>query len=216
MLNSPNLHEVLLWVIKDLHSKGWSTGTAGNFSAVLQREPLTLLMTPSGIDKGLVRSQDLVEINEAGAVVKGTGKPSSETLLHLTIVRETGMGAIIHTHSVFNTILSQHFLPEGKLILTGYEMLKGLEGILTHETIVNIPIWPNSQDMQQLSQIVGSHLRLNSHYGNEEMSFPRTYGFLLAGHGLYTWGETLFHARRHLEILEFLFEVTYRQLVLAD
>lgn len=112
MLHSPNLQEALLWVIEDIHSKGWSTGTAGNFSAVLQREPLTLLMSSSGIDKGLVRAQDLVEINETGAVVKGTGKASAETLLHLTIVWETGTGAVLHTHSVFNTILSQHFLSD--------------------------------------------------------------------------------------------------------
>ena len=36
------------------------------------------------------------------------------------------------------------------------------------------------------------------------------YGFLLAGHGLYTWGKTIAEAKRHIEVLEFLFEVVYK------
>lgn len=199
-----DLRGALSRVIKEIHGKGWATGTGGNFSAVESREPLTLLMAPSGVDKGSVAPEDLIRVDAQGAVLAGSGKASAETLLHLAIVQATGAGAVLHTHSVFNTLLSVVYQAQGQLAIAGYEMLKGLEGITTHDTTVSIPILPNSQDMRQVSQEVRQLLA----------STPRTYGVLLAGHGLYTWGDTLFQARRHLEILEFLFELTYRKLAL--
>jgi methylthioribulose-1-phosphate dehydratase len=202
MLHSTDLSEALCWVISDLHAKGWATGTGGNFSAVLASDPLTLLMAPSGVDKGLVKPADLIQVNAAGEVIQGEGRASAETLLHLAIAQTTGAGAILHTHSFFSTLLSEAFCSQGELTLTGYEMLKGLEGITSHEAIVHLPILPNSQDMHHLSQAILPLLK------------TAPYGFLLAGHGLYTWGSTLFQARRHLEILEFLFELTYRKLTL--
>jgi methylthioribulose-1-phosphate dehydratase len=208
-MHSEKLRESLSWVIQDIHGKGWATGTGGNFSAVLQRDPLVLLMAPSGVDKGFVQPQDLIEVDRQGQVIGGEGKASAETLLHLAIVQATQTGAVLHTHSVLNTILSELFLPQGELVLTGYEMLKGLEGIRTHEAIVKVPILPNCQDMEVVSEQARSFLPTAD--ASDRLG---CYGFLLAGHGLYTWGETLFQARRHLEILEFLFEVTYRKLMI--
>lgn len=199
-----DLRQALSWVIKDIHGKGWARGTGGNFSAVESRDPLTLLMAPSGVDKGSVAPEDLIQVDQQGNVLAGSGKASAETLLHLAIVTATGAGAVLHTHSVFNTLLSMVYQTQGQLAIAGYEMLKGLEGITTHDTTVQIPILPNSQDMQQVSCDVRQLLA----------STPQTHGVLLAGHGLYTWGDTLFQARRHLEILEFLFELTYRKLAL--
>lgn len=203
-LESSNLRESFAWVICDIHAKGWARGTGGNFSAVQTRDPLVLLMAPSGIDKGLVTPTDLIEVDRRGTVIQGSGKASAETLLHLAIVEETGAAAVLHTHSVFNTLLSELYAEQGQLTLAGYEMLKGLEGIRTHETSVAIPVLANAQEMAKLSQQVRGLLG----------SSPPPYGFLLAGHGLYTWGDSLFQARRHLEILEFLFELTYRKLML--
>ena len=204
MLNSTDLRESLAWVIGDIHAKGWAAGTGGNFSAVLERQPLRLLMSPSGVDKGLVRSQDLIEISEQGQVLAGTGKASAETLLHLAIVQATGAGAVLHAHSVFNTLLSRHFEAEGKIAIAGYEMLKGLSGITTHTASVALPIFANHQDMAYLSQQI------------QPLLTTAPYGFLLAGHGLYAWGETLFEARRHLETWEFLLEITYREIALGS
>lgn len=203
MLHSPDQRAALSWVIQDIHRKGWATGTGGNFSVVASRDPLTLLMAPSGVDKGLIAPTDLIRVNAQGQVLDGNGKASAETQLHLAIVAETGAGAVLHTHSVFNTLLSVVYAPQGAVAIAGYEMLKGLEGILTHDTTVQIPVLPNSQDLEQLSQEVRPLLRQEA-----------PYGILLVGHGLYAWGNTLFQARRHLEILEFLFELTYRKLTL--
>ncbi|WP_008311013.1 methylthioribulose 1-phosphate dehydratase [Leptolyngbya sp. PCC 6406] len=204
MLHNPDPRIALSWVIQDIHRRGWATGTGGNFSAVLGRYPLRLLMAPSGVDKGLVQPQDLIEVDAQAQVIGGSGKASAETLLHLAIVKERGAGAVLHTHSVFNTLLSMHYAPQGEIAIAGYEMLKGLEGVTTHNITVALPIVPNSQDMAEISQTVRALL--------QQPTPP--YGILLAGHGLYTWGKTLFQARRHLEILEFLLELTYRKLTL--
>ncbi|PZO52288.1 MAG: methylthioribulose 1-phosphate dehydratase [Phormidesmis priestleyi] len=198
--------EALAGAIANIHEKGMAQGTGGNFSAVIGSQPTRLLMSPSGVDKGTVAPAALIEVDHAGRVVAGEGAASAETLLHLEIVAMTGAKAILHTHSVFGTLLSMHALKQEKLEFFGYEMLKGIEGVKTHETLVELPIVENSQDMRLLSQTVVQLLTQK----------PHLYAFLVAGHGLYVWGDSLFQARRHLEIFEFLLELTYRNLVLSS
>ena len=204
MLHSNDLRMALSWVIQDLHQRGWATGTGGNFSCVSEQNPWRLLMAPSGVDKGLVSPSDLIEVDASGQVVSGIGRASAETLVHLAILQQTGAASVLHTHSVFGTLLSKVYETQGAIAIAGWEMLKGLEGITSHDVTVTLPILPNSQDMAAMGDRVRQELQAN----------PQTHGILLAGHGLYTWGETLFQARRHVEILEFLFELSYRQLLL--
>ncbi len=179
------------------YGRGWVLGTSGNFSAVLAREPLRLAITASGADKGGLTAAHFLEIDHAGKALRGRGKPSAEALLHTTIARARRAGAVLHTHSVWSTLLSQAFAHEGGVGITGYEMLKGLDGVSTHEHREWLPILENSQDMGELASQVEAALDRN----------PRSHGFLLRGHGLYTWGRDLTEARRHVEILEFLLEV---------
>jgi methylthioribulose-1-phosphate dehydratase len=204
MLNSDDPRLALSWAIADIHRKGWATGTGGNFSLVLKRDPLVLLMAPSGVDKGLVQPEDLIEVDCQARVIAGKGKASAETFLHLAIAK-TGAGAILHTHSLFNTLLSDLFVCNGEVLFCGNEMLKGLAGISTHEQEVSLPILPNSQDMRQMGEIVAEYMATKPN---------QAHGILLAGHGLYAWGDNLFEARRHLEILEFLLELTYHRILL--
>ena len=189
-----------------IHGRGWAPGTGGNFSCVVQSQPLKLLMAPSGVDKGSVLPTDLITVNAQGEVVQGAGKASAETRVHIAIAEtlianHRSIGAVFHSHSVFNTLMSERYLAAGQMILSGYEMLKGLEGITTHESQVMLPILPNTQDMVALSQWVAEQIS----------STTPLYGILLAGHGLYTWGPTIFATKRHLEILEFLLEVAYHK-----
>jgi len=193
----------LCQVMAAIHQRGWCDGTGGNFSVVLSWAPLMLLMAPSGVDKGAVAPADLIVVDERGQVVRGSGKASAETLLHLAIVSSTHAGAVLHTHSQAATLLSR--LEEqraGQVVVEGLEMLKGLEGIRSHVGQVAIPILPNSQNMEQLSVAARPLLAQAPH------------GLLISGHGLYAWGATLAQAQRHLEILEFLLEQRWRQLLL--
>jgi methylthioribulose-1-phosphate dehydratase len=180
--------------------RGWVLGTGGNFSSVLSSDPLRLAITPTGSHKGELNPTDILEIDEAGEVLRGNSRPSFEYMLHLAIIRARGARAVLHTHSIWATILSRREALQRGLAIEGYEMLKGLEGVSDHRHREWIPILPNSQDMVRLGATVEATLEEN----------PDIHGFLLERHGLYTWGPTLSVARRHVEIIEFLLEVVGR------
>src|ERR1051326_6524061 len=147
-----NAPEHLVELGRDFHRRGWVLGTSGNFSAVIQREPLRIAITASSLDKGRLSATDILEIDSEGKVLApSAGKPSAETLLHVAIVRTLGAGAVLHTHSVWSTILSDYHVGHGGFFIEGYEMLKGLEGVKTHEHGEWLPILENSQDMQTLA-----------------------------------------------------------------
>lgn len=190
-------------VMAAIHQRGWCDGTGGNFSVVLSQAPLELLMAPSGVDKGTVAPADLIVVDEEGQVIRGSGKASAETLLHLAILSSTHAAAVLHTHSQAATLLSRLEVERtGQVVVGGLEMLKGLEGIRSHAGQIAIPVLPNSQDMEQLSEAARPLLAQAPH------------GLLIAGHGLYAWGTSLPQAQRHLEILEFLLEQQWRQMLL--
>ena len=99
--------EELSATMKLLHRRGWCDGTGGNFSVVVAHDPLRLLMAPSGVDKGSVQPEQLIEVNSSGEVTRGVGNASAETLLHLRIIHCCGAGAVLHTHSLAATLLSK-------------------------------------------------------------------------------------------------------------
>jgi methylthioribulose-1-phosphate dehydratase len=187
-----------------LHARGWLLGTSGNLSAVIQSEPLQMAMSPSGVDKGALTVEQVLLVDGEARVINGGGKPSDETLLHLAIVKQRRAGAVLHTHSVWNTILSDLFANRNGVAIEGYEMLKGLAGVHTHEHREWLPIIGNSQDMGELAATIDAVL-------NEQ---PNAHGFLLHKHGLYAWGKDLREARQHIEILEFLLEALGRTMEL--
>ena len=125
--------------------------------------------------------------------------------LHLAVAQSRSAGAVLHTHSVWSTVLSELYGAERGLRLTGFEMLKGLEGVRTHEHSEWVPILENDQDIPALAGRVETMLD----------EWPAVHGFLLRGHGLYTWGDDLPRARRHVVILEFLLETTGRMQTLT-
>src|SRR5438477_11462417 len=98
--------ENLIGLGADFYRRGWVLGTSGNFSAVIGRDPLRLAITASSLDKGRLSTNQILEIDQNGRVLNGTGKPSAETLLHIAVVQTTGAEAVLHTHSVWSTLLS--------------------------------------------------------------------------------------------------------------
>jgi methylthioribulose-1-phosphate dehydratase len=188
-------------IAREFHARGWALGTSGNYSAAVTQNPLRLLITSSGLDKSALVERDFLEIDGEGRVLAGTGKPSAEAFLHLAVARVRNAGCILHTHSVWSTLLSERHRNSGGLAIAGYEMLKGLEGVKTHEHREWIPIFENSQEIAALAKRVSEVLEREKD----------AHGFLLSGHGLYTWGVDVAQARRHVEIFEFLFEVLGRR-----
>ena len=195
-----DLAELISEIGRGFYARGWALGTSGNFSSVVSLNPLRLAITSSSVDKSLLTSDQILQINAEGEVVEGLARPSAEALLHLMVVRVRGAGAVLHTHSVWSNIISDAYASDGGVKIESFEMLKGLEGVHTHDHREWLPIIENSQDMAALAHSIEQ--RLNDH--------PDSHGFLLRRHGLYTWGRDLAEAKRHVEILEFLLEVLGR------
>ena len=152
--------EQLVRVGRRFDERGWVMGTSGNFSVVIGRDPLRLAITPSAAFKGELQADQILEMDDRGAPVDAllplgpaSTRPrvSAEALLHLEIVRARGAGAVLHTHSIWATLLSERFAGARGFFIEGYEMLKGLEGVRTHEHREWLPIVENDQDMARLS-----------------------------------------------------------------
>ena len=190
--------EALCRVGRRFDERGWVMGTSGNFSAVVDREPLRIAITPSMAFKGELAAADILEMDEDAANVRpGSARPSAEALIHVEIVRARGAGAVLHTHSIWSTLVSDVHAAQHGFAIEGFEMLKGLDGVRTHEHREWIPIVDNDQDVPRLA--AAARVMLDR--------YPAAHAFLIRRHGLYTWGADLRDAVRHVEILEFLLEV---------
>ena len=192
----------LIRIGQRLDGRGWVLGTSGNFSMVMDEAPLRLAITRSGTQKGDLSVNDILEVGSEGNSIGTTaGLPSAETRLHLEIVAARPAAAVLHTHSIWSTLLSDRYATRGGIAIQGYEMLKGLAGVSTHEHREWIPVLENDQDMARLATRVAATLR----------EHPDCHAFLLRRHGLYTWGATVPEAVRHVEIVEFLLESVGRK-----
>ncbi|MFA7620030.1 MAG: methylthioribulose 1-phosphate dehydratase [Thiohalomonadaceae bacterium] len=176
-----------------LFSRGWVPATSGNFSVRLPDGEIAI--TVSGRHKGHLSPTDIMRVDGEGHSLTVGKRPSAETLLHTQLyARFPQTGAVLHTHSRNATVLSRQAM--GDVVLEGYELLKAFRGIDTHATSVVVPVFPNDQDIPRLATRVAAWL--DAH--------PHTWGYLIAGHGLYTWGVDVQETLRHLEAFEFLFD----------
>ncbi|HIN32924.1 MAG TPA: methylthioribulose 1-phosphate dehydratase, partial [Nitrospirales bacterium] len=177
-------------IIHSFSARGWVLGTGGNFSVVLTREPFRLAITSSEIDKSAISAKHFLHLDAPGNVLEGEGRPTAEAGLHRAVLESVNARAVFHTHSVWATVLSTTHASRDGLYIEGYEMLKGLQGVDSHTHREWLPIIENSQDIPTLSDAI-RHLLAEK---------PKSHGFLIRGHGLYTWGKTIQDAKRHVEI----------------
>lgn len=178
---------------KKLYQTGFAPATSGNYS--MRLEDGNIAITVSGADKGQLTEQDIIAVDINGKVLNSVKKSSAETLLHTSLYElYPDIGAILHVHSVCSTVLSRLYKDKPQLELKNYELQKVFPNITTHESTLSIPLFANTQDMQQLAQQVKNTL---PNYSNAP-------GYLIVGHGSYVWGATMQDTLRHVEALEFL------------
>jgi methylthioribulose-1-phosphate dehydratase len=175
------------------HQRGWVPATGGNFSARLPDGDV--LITASGVHKGELLRDDFITIDTAGQPREQGRKTSYETGLHTQLYRhDPKIQSVLHVHSVANTVLSRR---RDRIVLRGYELQKILPEITepSAQPLV-IPVFGNDQDIARLSREVDGYMREQN----------GVCGYLIAGHGLYTWGSSVAQARHRVEALEFMFE----------
>jgi methylthioribulose-1-phosphate dehydratase len=205
MLDEQNLTLAteLLEAIKFFNLKGWSPATSTNYS-VRTNDIQKYIISRSGVDKSKFSIDDLILINSYGQVLEPANrqgiKSSAETEIHTYLYHKyPWINCVLHTHSVLGTVLSHAFASEKQIQFEGLEIIKGLEGNTTHQVMTKLPIVPNSQTMSDILETMNGYFK-------EELSI---HGFLIAGHGLYTWGKDIASAKRHIETFEFLLECFY-------
>jgi methylthioribulose-1-phosphate dehydratase len=185
----------LVDVIQFVHQKGWAPATSTNYSFRDPENPKQYWVSMSGVDKGKLTTEQFIAVDEKGERIQPDAPATSaETLLHCEAYENPEVHCVLHTHSVQNTVLSRLMEHEAVVVVENYELLKAFEGIKTHEAQVEVPIFPNTQNISALASQVRAYRERN----------PQLRGYLLASHGLYTWGKTVEQARRHLEAFEFL------------
>lgn len=177
-----------------LAERGWTPATSSNFSARLDIAHIAI--TVSGCDKGRLRPDDFMLMDDRASPLGESGRqPSAEARLHAQLYRLLPQtGAILHTHSVAQTVASLHFASAGELRLSGYELVKALHGHHTHEQDLVLPVFPNSQDMATIEGHVDAWRTLGR----------PLHAYLIAGHGMYAWGRDIGEAMRHLEAIDFM------------
>lgn len=199
MNNLAQIKAELASVIRAYHAKGWSPATSTNYSFRLPHDPTTIYVSRSGIDKSQFSENDFIEVDLQGLPKLGFEniKPSAETLIHCALYTlYPTMNCILHSHSVY-AVLHSAILPK-QVSLEGYEVLKGYEGITSHDVRVELPIFDNSQDMNTFCEVLVAQ--------KDRLTVP---AFIMRKHGTYAWGENLFAAKRHLETTEYLLEVEW-------
>lgn len=174
------------------HARGWVPATGGNFS--FRADARRVAITASGCHKGELSGADLMVVDLDGRPEDPDRKASAETPLHCQLYRKhADVAAVLHTHSIASTVLSR---TRDKVALEGYELLKVLDGIETHETVVELPVFENDQDIARLSARVEAAMKRGG----------ARHAYLIRGHGLYVWGPSVAVARHRAEALEFLLQ----------
>lgn len=191
--------EHLIAASHQIYQRGWSPATSSNYSVRLNAQCCAI--TVSGKHKGELGLNDIMAVDLDGRPLMDR-KPSAETLLHTQLYqRDPTIGAVLHTHSVRATVLTMTCATTDTLELRGYELLKAFQGVTTHDTVLAIPVFDNTQDMPALCAQVEQRMQ----------QAGTGVAYLIRGHGLYTWAENLQACMRHLEALEFLLECEWQR-----
>ncbi|HTY57964.1 MAG TPA: class II aldolase/adducin family protein [Bacteroidota bacterium] len=185
------LTAAIIDVCHRLEAKGLVSATDGNVSARLPGG--NILTTRTGINKGMVTAQDLVEITPAGDLVAGRSRPSTETGMHLFIYRERkDVGSVVHAHPPYATGFATAREP--------------LEGCLFPEVIVGFGAIPLAEYATPSTTEVAESLR--PYVRSAE-------AILLTNHGAVTYGTDVYDAYYRMEKVEHAARITFIARVLG-
>ena len=162
----------------------------GNVSGI-DRERGVMAIKPSGVAYEELTPAKIVVVDQAGQVVEGDLRPSSDTPTHLELYREfKSVGGVSHTHSTHATMWAQACREIPCLGTTHADHFSG-----------PIPVTEELQDDE-----IGTDYELNTgkvivrrFRGIDPLAVPAV---LVAKHGPFTWGSSPAQAAKHAVILE--------------
>jgi methylthioribulose-1-phosphate dehydratase len=190
--------ERLIDVGNEMYARGWMLATAGNLSARVDSDPVRYVVTASGGHKGRLAEQDFVELGVGMHAPDSDRKTSAETVVHDRLYASRDIGAIVHVHSPYVTLVGRHFAKAGEVVFESLEYVKAL-GFWEPDARVRAAIVPNHHHIPDLARAVAA----------SDGDAPAV---IVAGHGQYAWGATVLDAQRHAEALEFLCHITWEEL----
>lgn len=176
-----------------MSEKRLSPGTSGNIS-VRNPENKLIALSPSGMDYYIMKPEDVVILNPDGSIADGIRKPSSEWRLHTDFYRaKPDMFAIVHTHSIYCTVLACLGMP-----------LKAVHYAICDSGVCEIPVAPyRTFGTQELSDSVIE-------------SIGSSRGVLLQNHGMVACGININRAFSLAENMEFCAEIQWRCLAVGQ
>ena len=161
-----------------LYRKGFTPGTSGNLSVRL--DDGSILATPTGCSKNLLRIDDMVTVDLDGQQISGTRKVTSEIGMHLAVYRaRRDIKAVVHAHPP---------------IATGFACAgRALDEPLCAEAIMTlgpVPLAPYATTGTDALPESLAHL------------IPGHSAILMANHGAVTYGDGLLDAFLKMETVE--------------
>ncbi|HXM44411.1 MAG TPA: L-ribulose-5-phosphate 4-epimerase [Bryobacteraceae bacterium] len=198
------LREQVLEANLELVRKGLVLYTFGNASGISRAEGLVAIK-PSGVPYEGMRPEDLVITDLGGRIVEGTLRPSSDLATHLVLYRAFAeIGGVVHTHSRYATSWAQARRPIPCLGTTHADYFRGPVPV----TRAMSPQEIEAAYEANTGEVIARHFG-----GNNPMEVPAA---LVAGHGPFCWGPSAAEAAHNAVILEYVAEMAYYSVTLAE
>jgi L-ribulose-5-phosphate 4-epimerase len=177
----------------DLVKEGLVIHTWGNASGIDRASGLVVIK-PSGVPyEGMKPAQMVVVSLATGELVEGSFKPSSDTATHLELYRAfTGIGGIVHTHSLHATAWAQSCRGIPALGTTHADYFHG-------EVPCTRAMTP--REIKKDYEMNTGRVIIERFNAMDPMRHPAV---LIASHGPFTWGADVAEAAHNAAVLEFV------------
>jgi L-ribulose-5-phosphate 4-epimerase len=188
----------------ELVLRGLVLYTFGNASGI-SREQGLVAIKPSGVPYDTMRPEDLVITDLDGRIVEGTLRPSSDLPTHLVLYRSfPAIGGVAHTHSRFATSWAQALRPIPCLGTTHADYFRG-----------PVPVTDalDPREIESGYEANTGECIVRRFADIDPLEVPAV---LVAGHGPFCWGPTPADAAHNAVILEYVAEMAYYSVRLAE
>ncbi|HEY6947147.1 MAG TPA: L-ribulose-5-phosphate 4-epimerase [Candidatus Acidoferrum sp.] len=193
----PSLRREVLEANLELARKGLVLFTFGNASGI-SREKELVVIKPSGVPYGKMKSADLVVTDMTGKVVEGRLRPSSDLPTHLILYKSfPGIGGVSHTHSEYATAWAQARRAIPCFGTTHADSFRGPVPVTAELTDAEI-----SRDYEENT----GHAIVRAFRDIDYAAIPAV---LVANHGPFTWGRDALASAHNAVILESVARMAY-------